>query len=338
MNEGTRKALAESLDILCCPRCQGELRLAGEGLSCSACDTGFPVEDEIPRLFAPHDGSESRQDVTERMKAFYEETPFPDYDDFDSVASLISKARQGIFAKQLDDQIPPTTRILECGCGTGQLSSFLSLANRTVFGTDMCLNSLRLGQAFKEKNRLERVRFMQMNLFRPSFRAESFDVVISNGVLHHTSDPRLGFRMLSMLVRPGGYILVGLYHRYGRLITDFRRAVFRLSRDRFTVLDPNLRDQDRSTARRLAWFRDQYKNPHESKHTMGEVMGWLRECGLCFVSTVPRSKPFQPISEDDDLFDPQIPGSRVERLCVELGMIPKGSREGGFFVTVARKP
>ena len=64
------------------------------------------------------------------MKSFYEETPFPNYDDFDSVGSLIEKARQGRFAKLLDDQVPPGTRILECGCGTGQLTNFLSIANR----------------------------------------------------------------------------------------------------------------------------------------------------------------------------------------------------------------
>ena len=42
-------------------------------------------------------------------------------------------------------------------------------------------------------------------------------------------------------MKPGGYLLVGLYHRYGRLITDFRRQLFRFTRDRFTFLDPNLR-------------------------------------------------------------------------------------------------
>ena len=338
MTDETRECLAEHLEILWCPRCRGDLVLVAEALACVACGEKFRVEGNIPLLFAPNDWSESQGDVTESMKAFYEETPFPNYDDFDSVGSLISKARQGIFAKQLDDQIPPATRIIECGCGTGQLSNFLSITNRTVFGTDMCLNSLRLGQEFKEKNGLERAHFLQMNLFRPVFRPESFDVVISNGVLHHTSNPKLAFQTISELVRPGGYVLVGLYHRYGRLITDFRRSLFRFSRDRFTGLDPNLRNQDKSDAKRLAWFRDQYKNPHESKHTMGEVMGWLQQCGLRFVSTVPRSKPFQPITEEDNLFQPESPGNWIERLCVELGMIQKGSQEGGFFVTIARKP
>lgn len=118
-------------------------------------------------LFWPNEKGTVKGDVTEIVKAFYEETPFPNYDDFDSVASLARKARQGMFAQLLDEQVPPATRILECGCGTGQLSNFLSVANRNVFATDMCVNSLRLGQGFARKHQLRRVQFLQMNLFRP---------------------------------------------------------------------------------------------------------------------------------------------------------------------------
>jgi SAM-dependent methyltransferase len=176
-----------------------------------------------------------------------------------------------------------------------------------------------------------------MNLFRPIFKPGSFDLVVSNGVLHHTSDPFEAFRSIARLVKPGGYILIGLYHRYGRLITDFRRAVFRYTRDRFTFLDPNLREGGFGDAKRRAWFMDQYKHPHESKHTIGEVLGWLRETGFRFVTSVPRSKPFQPFSEGDSLFKPEAPGGWLERLMVELGMIARGSREGGFFVVTARR-
>lgn len=337
MKESTRDYLKQHLEIFQCPRCGGDLELAEEDLFCTGCGQRYPIEGGIPQLFWPNEW-DGREDVTESMRAFYEETPFPNYDDFDSVGSLIQKARQGMFAKLLDDQVPPGARIIECGCGTAQLTNFLSIANRTVFGADMCLNSLRLGYDFAEKNNLKRAHLLQMNLFRPVFKPESFDLVISNGVLHHTSDPKLAFESISTLVKPGGYILVGLYHRYGRLITDARRAVFNLTRDRFTGLDPNLREGGFSSAKWKAWFMDQYKNPHESKHTIGEVMGWLDEIGFGFVKSLPRGKPFQPIAEGERLFDTEEPGNWLERLIVELGMIRSGSREGGFFIVIGRKP
>ena len=334
----TSEFLEQNLDILCCPRCIGDLQVEGEALRCSACGHTFEIAGNIPLLFAPNDWASAQPDVTEPMKEFYEETPFPNYEEFDSTDSLMNKARQGVFAKLLDDQVPPGARIIECGCGTGQFTNFLSIANRNVFGTDMCLNSLRLGQNFKDENELTRAHFLQMNLFRPCFKPGSFDLVISNGVLHHTSDPRLAFETISGLARPGGYVLVGLYHRYGRLITDLRRAALRLTGDRTTFLDPTLRGADASSPRWRAWFRDQYKNPHESKHTMGQVLTWMRGTGLEFVSSIPKSRPFDPIRDDHLLFKPQRLGSRVERLAVELAMVARGSREGGFFIMIGRKP
>ncbi len=327
----------ESHGIFHCPGCGSELRWGDADISCLGCDHAFAIDDGIPMLFWPNDWDESRSDVTDTVKEFYEETPFPNYDDFDSVASLQRKASEGLFARLLDEQVPPGARVLEVGCGTGQLSNFLSIANRSVFASDICLNSLRLGQGFARSHGLQRVRFVQQNLFKPVFKPETFHLVVSNGVLHHTSDPFLAFETISGLVRPGGYILIGLYHRYGRLITDFRRKVFNLSGDRLKFLDPNLRKQDSSSAKKRAWFADQYKHPHESKHTIGETIGWLDEIGFDFVTSLPYTKPFRGFSSSVRLFEPATPGNAAERLAVELGMLFNGSREGGFFIVIGRK-
>jgi len=337
MDTQVRTYFDKNLKVLCCPKCQGEFVMSDDCLICSLCHHQFEVRDNIPLLFWPNEWDPSKSDVTDTIKAFYEKSPFPDYDDFDSVGTLVRKAREGLFAKLLDDQIPSGTRILECGCGTGQLSAFLSIANRTVFATDICLNSLRLGQQFTEKNNLQRVHFIQMNLFRPVFKSELFDLVICNGVLHHTSDPFLGFQSIAKLVKRNRYILIGLYHRYGRTITRIRRSIFRVSGDRFTWLDPNLRNTDKSVAKKRAWFMDQYKNPHESTHTIGDVLRWFKETGFAFVKSLPNSVPFQRFSECEKLFERERPGSWLERLVTEMGMIATGNSEGGFFVVIGKK-
>lgn len=334
---GSTSLAPDFLQLARCPRCQDKLAAAEGRLVCQGCGTAFEVDDGIPLLYWPNDWDESKGDVTDEVRAFYEETPFPDYDDFDSVGSLIQKAREGLFAKALDDQLPAGALVLEVGCGTAQLSNFLSVANRTVYAADLCLNSLRLGRQFSTRHGLDRVRFLQMNLFQPALRRESFDVVISNGVLHHTSDPRLAFASIARLVRPGGYILIGLYHRYGRLITDLRRWIFRLSGDRFKFLDPNLRAVQKSDAKKRAWFMDQYKHPQESKHTISETIGWLEPAGFDFVKSIPRTVPFQPFRPDEPLFEPERPGSALERWMVELGQVRSGSREGGFFIVIGRR-
>ena len=71
---------------------------------------------------------------------------------------------------------------------------------------------------------------------------------------------------------------------------DSRRIVWE-TRDRFKGLDPNLRKDVKGQTKQRAWFLDQYKHPHESKHTIGEVLGWLRDADLEFVKSLPRSIP-----------------------------------------------
>jgi len=337
MHDLVRQYFLRHQEILCCPRCQSSLAVKGDAIACLGCDQEFGVQDNIPLLFWPTEWDASKERVAERVRTFYEETPFPNYDDFDSVGSLIEKARRGLFAHLLDEQVPLGARVLECGCGTAQLTMFLGIAPRTVFGTDVCVNSLRLGQEFKETHGLSGVHLLQMNLFRPVFRAGSFDLVICNGVLHHTPDPLLGLKTTAALARPGGFVLVGLYHRFGRVITNTRRAVFRLFGQRLAFLDPNLRARYTSAAKKRAWFMDQYKHPHESQHTISQVLQWLPQAGLEFVKSIPRTVPFQPFSESERLFEDEVPGNRLERLVVELGMAFSGSRQGGFFIVIARK-
>src|SRR6266542_2270811 len=167
--------LADRLDMLLCPACGAvfEIDQTGAALRCAGCSRSFSVEGGVARLFWPTEFS-AKVDVTETVKAFYEETPFPNYDDLDSPERLRAKAEEGLFARLLNDQIPHGAKVIECGCGTGQLSNFLGLTwGRTVFGTDLCLNSLRLGHRFKEQHDITGVSFVQMNLFRPAFRPES---------------------------------------------------------------------------------------------------------------------------------------------------------------------
>ena len=176
-----------------------------------------------------------------------------------------------------------------------------------------------------------------MNLFRPVYNPGSFDLVICTGVLHHTSDPFRGFQSLSRLVKSGGHIVVGLYNRYGRIPTDLRRLIFKVSGNHFKFLDPHMRSKGIGDEKKQSWSMDQYKHPHESKHTIGEVMNWFDRTGFEFVNSIPKATALDSFASNERLFAISPKGTNLDHFMVQAGSLLSGGREGGFFVMIGRK-
>jgi uncharacterized protein YbaR (Trm112 family) len=128
--EPVRRADAQLSDVWCSPNAQGAMRVEQDHLACADSGQTFPITDGIPQLFWPHESFNSSSDVTKIVKAFYEETPFPNYDEHDSLRSLIEKSRRGLYARVLDESIPYNVDVLEVGCGTGQLTNFPARTKR----------------------------------------------------------------------------------------------------------------------------------------------------------------------------------------------------------------
>jgi SAM-dependent methyltransferase len=330
---------AEYAAILEDPATGDAVQVDGERFTAAASGRHIDVADGIPNFFVPHEhpASSPLRDVTDTVKAFYEETPFPNYESFDSRESLAAKARRGVFASLLDQQLPKGSLVLEAGCGTGQLSNFLGMSwQRTVFAGDLCRNSLRLAKSFADRYAIRNVAFLQMNLFQPPFRDGSFDVVISNGVLHHTGDCEGAFRSILAKLKAGGMILIGLYNCYARLPTLWRAWAFRKIGPKLYFLDPRLRDWHREPARIKAWFRDQYQHPHESRHSMDEVLRWFDKYGVEFVNAIPHADG-STFSEREQVFERHSPGSAANRIAAQLEMLLAGGADGGLFIMIGRK-
>jgi ubiquinone/menaquinone biosynthesis C-methylase UbiE len=312
------------------------LVVTAEGAHNPATGRRYAVEEGIPRLFVLTEGQANGLDVTEAIKQFYEETPFPNYDDLDNPRALLEKARAELFARLLNEQIPYDARVVEIGCGTGQLTNFLAIAHRSVLGVDACLNSLRLARRFKADHGIWRATFAQMNLFQPALKDGFFDVVISNSVLHHTADCRGAFARISRLAKPGGYVIVGLYNAFSRRIHYARVGLYRLTGITSRVLDPRF-TKIAGLGKREAWFHDQYCHPHETCHTLGQVLGWMEENGLEFVKSIPSPEVGPALTSNDQLFAPRDPGTALGRVVSQLAYMGSGYREGGFFIIIGRR-
>jgi len=312
------------LELLACPACQGTL---GPDFLCAGCGARYPVQDGVADLRLCGDGR------TERVRDFYSHAPFPGYRPGDSLDALRARAEKSEFARLLDDAIAPDARILEIGCGTGQMSLYLARGERQVIGADLTRASLLLGAAAARRFGVEGVQFVETDLHRPGLRAGAFDVVYCSGVLHHTPDPGKAFASLLPLLRPGGMLVIGLYNGFARIPLRLRRMVARLSGYRWIPFDPVLRDRKSEPARREAWIRDQYRHPEEHRHTAGEVRRWFAQNGIVFVRTYPSlllgEEPGDLFAADGDYWP-------FEAWLSQIGWMGSLGYEGGLFVTIGR--
>src|SRR5438477_2915941 len=318
----------EAVELLACPRCGGALR--GRALSCTGCGAAYQVRGRIPDVRIESDAR------TEAVREFYTQAPFPAYPPRDSPGWLRARAERSEFARLLDRAIPGDARIVELGCGTGQMSLFLATADRVVVGADLTRASLQLAEAARQRFGIERALFVETDLRVPGLRRGAFDVVYSSGVLHHTPDPRAAFASLSRLARRGGILVVGLYNAYARLPHRVRRAVARLSGFRWIPGDPVLRERRAEPARREAWLRDQYRHVEEHRHTLREVHGWFRENHVEYLRAFPDTLLASEPLREGQLFEPAEDDWGFENVIAQLSWARTLAHDGGLFAVVGR--
>jgi ubiquinone/menaquinone biosynthesis C-methylase UbiE len=109
------------------------------------------------------------------------------------------------------DQFPGRS-LLEIGCGMGTDLLQFARGGARCTGVDLTPRSIEITQ---HRFRLygEKGSFMIADGEQLPFESDSFDVVYSNGVLHHTPDTAGAIREIYRVLRKDGIAKVMLYHR-----------------------------------------------------------------------------------------------------------------------------
>jgi 2-polyprenyl-3-methyl-5-hydroxy-6-metoxy-1,4-benzoquinol methylase len=91
--------------------------------------------------------------------------------------------------------------VLDVGCGMGRFAEIVARAGARVVGIDL---SSAVDAAAENLSSFENAAIVQADVFSLPFARESFDVIYSIGVLHHTPDTREAFLKLAFHLKPGG--------------------------------------------------------------------------------------------------------------------------------------
>jgi 2-polyprenyl-3-methyl-5-hydroxy-6-metoxy-1,4-benzoquinol methylase len=199
--------------------------------------------------------------------------------------------------------------VLDVGCGMGRFAEVATRWGARVVGVD-----LSAAAEVAAKNLADRqFTAFQADVFALPFAPESFDVIYSIGVLHHTPDCEAAVKALDKYLKPGGLLVVWLYSGYNKWyrFSDFwRRYTHKMKPERlhgilkvavpfFYNLNQGLKRvplvgppaagaihhvfpvnrQKDPEARMLDTF-DWYSPKYQSKHTYEQVFKWYEAMGM----------------------------------------------------------
>jgi 2-polyprenyl-3-methyl-5-hydroxy-6-metoxy-1,4-benzoquinol methylase len=317
---------------LACPSCGGDVeldatetdpasgRVRSGTLGCAACGARYAIVREVPRLNVEMAELERvAETFSFEWKAHHEGEL-----EGDTVFGLTREQDWAYFleATGVDGGDLAGARVLDAGCGSGSLTRQMGEHGaELVIGMDI---NEAVDEAQAACRALENVQIVQGNIFAPPFKKELFDLVWSNGVIHHTPDAEGAHRSLAGLVRPGGVLYVWVY---ARRFNPFRFTKDVLDALRVTRLPPRallaistgfsyaslallrvyqllrklpgLRPRTahaRRTVRdrtlqelRLTWL-DALSPEYDSRHSEQEVVGWFEGLGFTGIRAIEEPK------------------------------------------------
>ena len=111
--------------------------------------------------------------------------------------------------KELEDLFKDGMNCLDAGCGVAWSEYSFNINNNVNrFAIDL---SSSVEVAYHRTRHLENVCVAEANLLKLPFKRKFFDIIFSNGVIHHTPDAEKAFHTLCDHLKPGGIIGIYIY-------------------------------------------------------------------------------------------------------------------------------
>jgi SAM-dependent methyltransferase len=230
---------------------------------------------------------EMNDNLKERVRAFWQANPCgvkfadaaPGTRRFYELVEAHRYTKEWHIPIAADFQSARGLKVLEIGCGLGTDGAQFAAAGADYTGVDLTEAAVELARKRFELFDLSGT-FQTADAENLDFADESFDLVYSHGVLHHTPETGKAIREIHRVLRPGGRAVVMLYHRgsynYRVNISVLRRAGAQLLKsERGVKLVQRLTGEPleslREHAKLLRTEKDSYLKPAEflSQHTDG---------------------------------------------------------------------
>ena len=168
------------------------------------------------------------------IKNQYEENPFPRWrtTNLSKKINLKDFIYKGTSNHFIDNGLEKK-KILVAGCGTGQqILNYSGINNADIFAIDISKKSLAYAKRMTDQYKIQNIKYFQTDLLDIDLLMESFDMIICTGVLHHMEKPLEGLKSLCKVLKPNGFMKLGLYSTIARSsIKELRNEIKKLDLD-----------------------------------------------------------------------------------------------------------
>ncbi len=160
--------------------------------------------------------------VSQTVRDQYEESPYPRWikTQIHSQARTIANCLRSVLPTvDLGDyQDLENPQVLIAGCGTGQQALWAASRywNSSVTAVDLSLSSLAYAVRKTRELGVTNIEYLQADILELGSLQREFDLIECHGVLHHLEDPLAGWQVLVDMLRPQGFMNIGLYSEMAR--------------------------------------------------------------------------------------------------------------------------
>ena len=286
--------------------------------------------------------SESTSTLKDRVRAFWQENPCgtkfadapPGSRKFYELVEEHRYTKEWHIPIAAEFAKTKNLKVLEVGCGLGTDGSQFAKAGAIYTGIDLTEAAVDLAKRRFELFQLPGT-FRVADAERLDFPDNTFDIVYSHGVLHHTPDTAAAVREVHRVLRPGGKAVVMLYHRdsynYRVNISMLRRSGAHLLRWRAGVKlvhvltgepEESLRDHARQLRTQSAYLNseeflsrntDGAGNPLARVYSRSEARELFKDFAHVELRTYFLNKRWLPV------FGPILPRSLESRMASRWG-------------------
>lgn len=219
------------------------------------------------------------------VKELYEKYPYPNREiktkkEAEKYVNWVSK----IFGEKTS--FWKGKKVLELGCGTGELACGLALAGAKVHAIDFSSTSIKKATE-TAKNLKANVLFEEKNILEFSSE-KKFDVVIALGSLHHTINAKKGFQIAANNTKKGGILIIGLYNKYSRARHRMKRIFIRFFCGNNIEKRISFGKKWFKGNEAKSWLADKYGQVHESYHSIKEILKWFKKEKIEFIESYPK--------------------------------------------------